>query len=218
MSEGIYPPIRSEHEVKLLINNNLNSERAQKIIDKIKYLQNQYDHYKKVQKRWKACGKIVRVFNLTMASSLAAAVGVLAIISTQGIAVPPLLIAILGGYSAIETSVMEGLNIGIIKKKKYKFIKKCQIIQDSINKLYFYYEKARQDGIITIEELEGFNKIYKHIDKSINNVITLENDNKFDMESIRKEAEDEAKHELATELKEKLKNEAKQKLRSTVAS
>jgi flagellar motor component MotA len=218
MSASIYPPVTSDLELKMIINNNLNSERARKIIDKIKHLQNQYDHYKKVQKRWKVCSKIVRVLNLTIAGSIAAAVGVLAIITTQGIAVPPLLIAILGGYSAIETSVMEGMNIGIIKKKKHKFSGKCQIIQDSINKLYFYYEKARQDGIITIEELEGFEKIYKQFDRSINKVISKENENKFDMDAIRKEAEDEAKHELATELKEKLKNEAKQKLRSTVVS
>jgi hypothetical protein len=219
MTDSIYPAIKSEQEFRAMINMNLNSERAHKIVEKINALQQQYEHYKKVEKRWKKLGKIVRIVNLIISGSIAGAVGMLAIVTTQGIAIPPLVIAILSGYSAVETSVMEGMNIGIIKKKKNKFAQKCIIIQDYINKMYFYYEKARQDGVITVDELEGFEKIYRNFVNALNNnLLNIENHEKLDMAILMKEAEQEAKNELAVELREKLKHEAIQKLRSIVVS
>jgi len=219
MAEVQYPKVfvsKSEEEVREMINKNLNTQRAHTIIDRIQNLQNQLVHYKKVYTRWKYLGKLIRIINLSISGTIAGSVGVLAILTTQGVAIPPLILALLGGYSAIETSVMEGFNIGIIKKKKSKYEAKCTLIQDSINKLYFYFEKAREDGVITLDELEGFEKIYNKLENILNNNQSL-NDNRLDISILRKEAEEEAKNELAIEMKEKLKHEVKQKLRSTVA-
>ena len=102
----------------------------------------------------------------------------------------------------------------MIKKKKQKYINKCKIIQDYINKVYFYFEKARQDGVITLEELEGFNKLIKEFDINLENKNSKEIDvnDKFDITTLKKEAELEAKKEIAVEMKEKFKKRSKRKI------
>lgn len=217
MSESMYPIIKNEQEVKDMINKNLNTQRAQKIVEKIEQLQRQLEHYKKISRRWKITGKIVRVLNLSITSLIAVALGVLAIMATQGVAIPPMPMAILGGYSAIETTILEGMNIGVIKKKKHKYVKKCSVIQDYLNKMHYYFEKARQDGVITLEELEGFDSLVSIFEGKMLNK-NVEVDEKFDLMALKKEAEVEAKKEAAVEMKEKLKKEAKAKLLSNVVS
>ena len=125
MSATIYPVIKTEQELKDMINKNLNTQRAQKIIDKINQLQKQLEHYKKIGNKWKMTGKIVRVINLSITCLIAVALGVLAIVVTAGVAIPPMTMALLGGYSTIETTILEGMNIGVIKKKESKYDKKC---------------------------------------------------------------------------------------------
>ena len=161
--------IKSKEENNV-ITINLNLERAKNMVEKINNLEKQLVHYKKMEKRWKRFGQIIRITNLTISGVIAGDVGVLAIITTQGVAIPPIVMALLGGYSAVETSVLEAMNIGIISKTKRKFSMKCQVIQDLINKVYFYYEKARQDGIITLEEIEEFNKLCNDFDRKISKI------------------------------------------------
>ena len=217
MSATIYPVIKTEQELKDMINKNLNTQRAQKIIDKINQLQKQLEHYKKIGNKWKTAGKVVRVINLSITCLIAVALGVLAIVVTEGVAIPPMTMALLGGYSTIETTILEGMNIGVIKKKESKYDKKCAVIQDYVNKMHYYFEKARQDGVITLEELEGFDSLVNHFEGKISNK-NVEIDEKFDLMTLKKEAEVEAKKEVAVEMKEKLKNEAKAKLLSNVVS
>ena len=112
MSDNLYPVIKTEDEVKELINKNLNIQRAQKIIDKINDLQKALERYKKVGNRWKKTGKAIRIINVTLSSLIAGSVCILGILTTQGVIVPILLMGLLGGYSAVETAIMEGINVG----------------------------------------------------------------------------------------------------------
>lgn len=220
MSHHIYPVIKTEDEVKDMINKNLNTHRAKKIIDKIKSLENQLEHYQKVYKRWNKCGEIIRITNLALTGIVSGTLATLSILMTTGIAIPVVVTAVLGGYVVIQTSTLEGMNIGIIKKKKHKFLNKCNVIKDHKNKMDFYYEKARQDGVITLDELEGFNKLVDDYERKIvnNQSSTTENGDAIDMATIKHDAEIEGRKEAEMEIKEKLKNEAKLKLLSSVAS
>lgn len=218
MAEQIYPIIKNDSEVQDIINKKLNTQRAQKIIDHINALQKQYDHYHKIDKRWHKFGKAIRLINLTLSGSIAGAVAVLGILLTQGITIPLVVMGVLGGYSTIETTILEGLNIGLIKKKKHKFSEKCNIIKEYINKMYFYYQKAIDDGVVTLDELEGFNKLVADFESFINNIKRSDIvTDKIDMLVLKKEAEIMAKEEVAIEMKEKLKQEAKLKLLSHVS-
>ena len=220
MSENNYPVIKTSEEVKDLINQNLNRQRAQKIIDKINILEKQLEHYQKVSKRWKQVSKFIRVSNLVLTGIVSGTVATLGILTTAGIAFPVVVTAILGGYTVIQSSVLEGMNVGIIKRKKQRFSDKCNIFRNYIDKMHFYYEKARQDNVITLDELEGFNRIVVEFENTIanNQAASTEHEDVIDMISLRQMAEIEAKNEFATEMKVKLKNEAKKRLELTVVS
>ena len=57
--------------------------------------------------------------------------------------------------------------------------------------MYFYFEKARQDGVISLEELEGFNKLIKEFDINIinNNSKKIDVTDKFDITALKEKAE-----------------------------
>ena len=156
-----------------MINKKLNTQRAQKIIFDIQILEKQLEHYRKISNRWKITGKAVRIVNITLTSLIAGTLCVLGTLMTQGIIIAPLAMGLLGGYSTLETALLEVMNIGVIKKKKHKFSEKVNLIQDYINKMYFYFEKARSDGIITLDELENFQKIRDEFNNKINNNIII---------------------------------------------
>jgi hypothetical protein len=199
---------------------NLNKQRAQKIIDKINDLEKQLDHYLKILKRWKKFGKIIRITNLVITGIVSGTVATVGILSTTGIALPIIVTAILGGYTVIQSSVLEGFNIGMIKRNKQRFLEKCNIFKGYINKMNFYYEKARQDGVISLEELEGFNKIINEFENAIvdKQSSNIKHGDVIDMVSLKHEAEIEAKLEAQEEIKKKLKEQAKQKLLLNVVS
>jgi len=156
------------------INKNLNAQRAQMIIDKINTLHEQFEHYKWIEKKWKRLGSTIRLVNVTVGGLTAGSLCVLGILLIQGVIIPPLLMGLLGSYSTIETVVLEGLNVGMGKKKKHKYLEKCNIIQDCVNKLHFYFEKARLDGQITLDELEGFNKLVTEFDNELSKTNIIE--------------------------------------------
>jgi hypothetical protein len=220
MAENIYPVIRTGREVDDIVNGSLNKHRAQKIVDKIRDLEKQLGHYQKVSDRWKNCGKVIRITNLILTGIVSGAVATFAILTTTGIAIPIVVTAVLGGYGVIQSSTLEGMNVGMIKRKNHKYKEKCNIIQSHIYKMNFYYEKARQDGVITLDELEGFNKLAMEFDNAIAAAQSaiMEHGDAIDMATLKHDAEMEAKVEAQTEIKNKLKNEAKQKLLSSVAS
>ena len=220
MTESIYPVLKDHSEVDDIINKNLNRQRAQKIVDKIKDLEKQLEHYRKVSARWKKSGKVIRITNLALTGIVSGAVATLAILATTGIAIPIVVTAVLGGYAVIQSSTLEGMNVGMIKRKNHKYKEKCNIIQSHIYKMNFYYEKARQDGVITLDELEGFNRLVAQFESEIatTDATGMEHGDAIDMATLKHDAEIEAKVEAQNEIKLKLKNEAKLKLLSSVAS
>lgn len=112
------------------------------------------------------------------------------------------------------------MNVGMIKRKNNKYKEKCSIIQSHTYKMKFYYEKARQDDVITLDELDGFNKLAAQFESEIATAesSSMERGDAIEMATLKYDAEIEAKIEAQKEIKNKLKNEAKLKLLSSVAS
>ena len=170
----IYPVLENS------ISKNIDNQRAQKLVLSIQSKQDKLKHYEKIYNRWRKTHKIIRILNLTLASLIGGTVCTLGIISTSGIIIPVLVLGILGGYGTIETTIMEGMNIGLIKKKKERFKNKIDIIKDGINKMYFYYEKAREDNEISVEEFEGLNKLMKELEDKLNSNEKIKTNGKID--------------------------------------
>ena len=181
----IYPQLEDD------INKNINVQRAQKLLILLQVKQDKLNHYEKIFKRWRKLHKIIRITNLTLTTLIGTTLTTLAVITTQGIIIPALVFGILGGYGTLETTIMEGMNIGLIKKKKERYKNKIDIIKDGVNKMYFYYEKAREDGEITVDEIEGFNKLMKDLDEKLNSndIMKIETNDQLNFTELKKEAE-----------------------------
>lgn len=54
--------------------------------------------------------------------------------------------------------------------------------------MYFCYEKAREDGEITVGEIEGFNKLMKNLDEKLssNEIIKVEVNDQLKFPELRK--------------------------------
>ena len=78
-----------------------------------------------------------------------------------GIVAIPLSIieSILGGTATLTgfTSIM--ISMRWTKRKKKEFRARIRLIEEYKNKLYYYTQKVKEDGIITIEEVKQFNKL-----------------------------------------------------------
>jgi hypothetical protein len=214
----IYPSLTEIDKVEVL--NKINSQRAEKLLSIIKSKQEKLEHYEKVFKRWRNLHKTLRILNICGTSLVGASICVLGFLSTGGIAIPVLAIAILGGYGTIESTILEGMNVGLIKQKKERFRNKIDIIKTGINKMYYFYEKARQDNKITLDEIEQFNVLLKELENSLasNELAKVNVNDKINFLELQKEASIIAKKEAQAEIKQKLIKEAKDKLVLTAST
>ena len=51
------------------------------------------------------------------------------------------------------------LSIGLTSKRKRFYQQRIELVKEYINKFFYYFEKCQEDGIITIEELQNFDKL-----------------------------------------------------------
>src|SRR5438093_12970039 len=99
----------------------------------------------------------------------------------------PIVLASLGIF---ETITFTALEIGVFKKKIDFYDEKCKMIQSYVDKMYYYIEKARNDKIITIEELVGFRNIMDDYRNKIQQIEEKDIDPrifKIDLDKMRKE-------------------------------
>ena len=72
--------------------------------------------------------------------------------------------AVTAGFAAFTAFTMvasEGTLIAYMKQMKNKYKKEIRDLQQRVDRSYLYYEKARNDGVITTEELTTFYQILK---------------------------------------------------------
>ena len=72
---------------------------------------------------------------------------------------PAFLISILSGASIVSTSVFATLEKSLFSKTEKLFREKIKKNKEILDRLYYYFEKCREDNIISVEELEEFKKI-----------------------------------------------------------
>ena len=204
MTTQIYPTIEEENRIQLY------KQRSDKIITEIKRLQEQSKHYAKVSKKWNKASRILEEICDVSIGLTFVSVAVISSILTSGIAIPLFILIPISSVPLVELGVLKTTKHTLMKKRKEKYQQKSKLIADYINRVWLYYEKARQDGIISVEELEGFIKIINELQAKLDNDFSGY-DGSLDLMSLRKQAEVEVKKEMNKEYMEKLKQELRQK-------
>jgi hypothetical protein len=195
-----YPSLLSDKENYEVA---MNKSRIDEMSNKRHELERQLRHYIKIKKRWDKADSSLKITGTVLAGSMAVAGAVV-----SGLTVPltiPIVIPItLGAITASETIITSGLVMGLTGRKKSFYREKINIIQSYLDKMFVYCEKVRQDGVITVEELEGFKHLMEEYQNTINSKISNE---EYDYEKIKREAEKEAKKEAEKKLKDILKRD-----------
>src|SRR5438093_11266238 len=121
----------------------------------------------------------------------------------------PIVLASLGIF---ETITFTAIEVGVFKKKIDFYDEKCKMIQSYVDKLYYYIEKSKQDGIIPIDELQGFRNIMDDYKKRVEQIEEKDVDVrifKIDLDKMRKDAKKETRKLLKNEIKENIKKDLK---------
>jgi len=207
MTEKVYPEITPFENVSEKYNKNLSDARIKEIQGKRQEMEKSLKHYKKILKKWKNIGNVLKVGSIIIVGG----VGITSIILGFGALVLPITLGILATIGATEGIISEAVVLGVVKKKVSKFKKKIEHIQEYISKSWFLFEKIRDDSIITLVEIDEFRKLMENYEKGL----SIDSDGDSDYlklrESLKHQAQKEAKEEIKDDLLKNLKNEAKQK-------
>ena len=91
----------------------------------------------------------------------------------------PIFLGVLGGTE----SILLGTILWLTQKKKKFYLDKCKHIQSYLDKMYYHIEKCKEEGIITLEEINGFRKLMEEYKLELENLKTPD----LDLEKLRKE-------------------------------
>jgi tetratricopeptide (TPR) repeat protein len=210
-TENLYPKIPEYVPVENVsekYNKNLSDARIKEIQAKRHELEMNLKHYKKILKRWKKFGNILKWTSIIIVVGCS----VTTIVLSFGAFSTPLIMGIMTAIGGGEGILSEALVLGVIKKKKELFRKKIDYIQQYISKSWFIFEKIRGDGIITLQELGEFSKVMDEYEKGLSmGYDSMDKEYLKLRESLRQQAEKEVKIELKEGLKKELKEELKSK-------
>ena len=210
MEDRIYPKIPSM-EIDEIINDKISKSRAIEIINKQKELDKDLKHYKKLRDKWKKANSVIKVLGIGIGSTLAVGGVVVGGIMSSGIVIPILIPTIIGGVGVIETTISTCVAATYIKKKINKFNLKYDLINTYLNRLYHLYHRSIEDGKITLEEMDEFNKL---ITKYETEMIKFNSNDAYEipLQKLLDKADKEARSEYTVELINKMKDEKKKEL------
>ena len=193
---------------------NLSYARIKEIQAKRHELEMNLKHYKKMLKRWKKIGNTLRISGIIIVGGCTATTIVLGF----GTFSTPLILGIMAGIGGVGGFLSESLALGLVKKKIAIFSKKIEHIQEYISKSWYLFNKIKEDGIVTLQEIEEFGKLMGEYEKGISAEDPV--DDSMDKEyiklreSLRPQVEKEAKKDVKEVLKNEMIQELKQKYMS----
>ena len=153
----VYPELITESQLNLLINESKQTDRVRYMKDKQNDLMSKLKHYEKVKHQWTIARRVLEGIGISTIGLL----GVSSVVLSAGVLAAPLVPAILTGGSLTVTGILTTLDKSLLRRRE-KAIKKKQLdIKETYDKLHFYFEKCREDNLITLEEIQTFDKIVK---------------------------------------------------------
>jgi len=152
---GIYPTVPNYSPDKMTLDL-LNKSRIDEMNLQLESLEKDEKRYKKLLQRWKSASRGITISGVILVGVSGLASG---IILLPGLAVPLIIPGILAISGVIEGTLLEGLNMSICSIRISHLDKKSSLVRSYIDKIYYYTQKAKSDGIITDEEIQGYHKI-----------------------------------------------------------
>src|SRR3981189_2716559 len=190
-AEKLYPQIHYE-DISDKVNKNLSDARIKEIQGKRNEMEKSLKHYKKILKRWKMIGNVLKIGSIVIVGGI----GITSIVLGFGVLAAPITLGILAAIGAGEGIISEAVVLGVVKKKVSKFKKKIEHIQEYISKSWFLFEKIREDSIISLQEIDEFRKLMENYEKGL----SIDSDGDSDYlklrESLKHQAQKEAKEEI----------------------
>ena len=144
MDEQLYPKIRSS-ELRGMLNF---------MEDKVKLLQKDLTHYKKIKGKWSVANTVLKGTGISVSCVLAGIT-----ILTVGPLSVPMATVILGGVSLGNATVTNLLVEGFTSKRKRYFREKCDYIKSYLDKMEVLLLKIREDGQISPTEFKLFQEL-----------------------------------------------------------
>ena len=182
MIEGVYP--------KLL------DDKMNFMMDKQKALREKLAHYKKIKKKWSCVNTALKITGISLSCILCGA----SILTMTPFSIP-IAAAILGGISLGNTAMTNLLTERFTSKRKKYFRQKCDHIKDYLNKMGTLFIKCKEDGQISPEEFEQFQKLLKEYESAMIN--TKSEIKSKDVKKVEKMAKKELRQQRLNQLFEK---------------
>jgi len=140
----------------------LHDDKIKIMLDKKKVLREKLAHYKKIKKKWSIANTVLKSVSISVSCLLAGA----AIVTVTPFAFP-VVAAILSGLTIGNTTIGQLLVEGFtIRRKKY-FQQKCDHVNNYLNKMETLFIKCQEDGIITLDEFEQYQKLVHDFEKDL---------------------------------------------------
>ena len=109
-TERLYPEVVPFNDVTEKYNKNLSDARIKEIQAKRHELEMNLKHYKKILKRWKKIGNVLRISSIIIVGGCS----VTTIVLSFGVFSSPLIIGIMAGIGGVEGILSEALVLGVV--------------------------------------------------------------------------------------------------------
>ena len=185
----------------------LNDENLYKVkfmLDKQKHLREKLTHYQKVKNKWSAANTVLKATGITVSCLLAGA----SIIATAPFSLP-IVAAILSSIS-LGNATLTSLAVEGYTSKRLKYFRlKCDHVKACLDKMELLVMKTQEDGVITTDEFNSFQKLLKDFEKE--SAIKGELKSK-DVRKVEKLAKKQIRQQQVNTLLQKTVQEYQQKL------
>ena len=132
------------------------------MLDKQKVLKEKLAHYKKIKNKWAQANTALKSVVLSITCLLGGA----AILTVTPFAFP-IVAAILGGLSIGNQACGHLVVEGFTSKRKKYFQQKCDHVNDYLNKMETLFIKCTEDGVVTLEEFEQYQKLVRDFETNL---------------------------------------------------
>lgn len=174
------------------------------MLDKQKLLREKLVHYNKIKGKWVVANTVLKMCGISVSCVLAAA----SIITTAPISIP-IVAAILSGVSIGNIAFTNLLVEGFTSKRKRYFKLKCEHVREYLNKMETFFIKCKQDGQISQNEYEHFQKLLKDFENDTSLKSTIKSK---DIKKVKKMAKKEIRQQRMNILYNNVLQEQQQKL------
>ena len=185
----------------------LHDDKANFMLDKQKLLKDKLYHIEKIKQRWSTANTVLKIVGISVTCVLGGA----SILSVAPFSIP-IAAAILSGVSLGNMAVSNLLVEGFTSRRKRYLKRKHDRIRGYLNKMEAWFIKCKEDGQISLEEFEQFQKLLKGFENESKTSLKTTLKTK-DIKMAEKQAKKEVRQQQINMLLHKTIQEYQQKLK-----